>query len=122
MNNNEVASLEHKITYYKKIRTQTESGAYNTDFEKIGEVFASIRYKTGRELLKAAIVAENSIVVRVYNDSISRQITANDIIQYKYYNETITLEIISKNYEMAAKNFIDFECKKGLAYLENGNC
>lgn len=122
MKNNEVAALEHKIAYYKKIRTQTESGAYHTDFEKVGEVFASIRYKTGRELLKAAIVAENTIIVRVYNDSISRQITANDIIQYQYYNETVTLEIISKNYEMAAKNFIDFECKKGLADLENGNC
>lgn len=117
----EIAALDIKITYWKKEQTQQENGSYKVSYIQLESVNASIRYKTGRELIKNTIIEENTIIIRVYNDKISQKITPNHLISFDLYGERKVLQIIAKNYELASKKWIDFNCREGVVDLENAN-
>lgn len=121
MKNSEISALNIPITFYKKVRIRQPDNSFRTEMKASGDVWASIRFKTGRELIKNAILAENSVIVRVYNDEIARDIDADDLIKFFYFGEEVLLGIVAKNYEMASGNFVDFICTKGIASLNNGN-
>lgn len=121
MMKSEIAALDTKITYWKKEQVQQANGSYKVNYIQLQSVNASIRYKTGRELIKNTIIEENTIVIRVYNDQISQKITPNNLISFDLYGEEKVLQIIAKNYELASKKWIDFTCKDGVVDFENGN-
>lgn len=112
------ALLQEQITLFRKTNAQRNSfGQVESEWQAISTLYANVRFVSGKELIKSAIVAENNVSVRVRADSISRTITADDRIEWNGK----TMAILAVNPDLITHKYIDLVCQYGILNEQNPN-
>ena len=112
------ALLQEKITLFRKTQNSRNSfGQVMIEWQKMTELFASVRFLSGKETIKSTVLAENNISVRVRTDSISRTITADDRIEW----QGKTMAILAVNPDLVSRKYIDLVCQYGILNKQNPN-
>lgn len=109
------ATQETVEIYRKSNKHRDEFGQELFDWECLGEVFADIRFNSGKEQVKAAIVAEVYLSVRVLWDDLTETVSADDCLKWNGK----MLEITAVLPDIQRHEFIDFACREGVVNLEN---
>ena len=109
-------NTNQSVELYRKTDAQRDKfGQVLTNWTLVAELFADLRFKTGKEQISSAIIEETSVSVRLVWDEISEHISADDC--FKWNGKWLTIQAVLP--DLNSMNYIDFACSFGKIGEEN---